>query len=1720
MPNIGFYASWSRFELCVAAAECDDFPLVDYVKRDHTCCFPPKAAAWGLEHVQVEEEFVRTCSRHGNERPYQGTIRAHRAKAPKPVGCCPAMMWGQVCKGGRVRVVMFNYHSHSKDLRHLQLPGVFRAEVARLLRVSASYTAIYHQVKATFSSHPRISIFKQAHVYNVAQEYEPGRFDADDAASVWYAAQIYNKDSAPQAISRKSHYSSLCRLSGSDACSSVVVESVYGWGIPVAHAIVSHETIGVVAHFLRKAVADHGITPSAVITDKTFAEGRAVDEALPNSRWLLCQFHVKQAWLRHFSSRSKDGLSPVKDLEELMKCSTIQDFERGKRLFSERYKDDPKVLDYSRKHYFEWAHLWADYCRRPQDPTTNNYIESFHRVLKEHLDRKSGRADYLLRRLLSFAEEQDRRFYTLNIAKQAGPSVDRTSDLSFTVSFPDKDPKAVTMRAAFTCEFCSRADCIHNTNQAGTQVKQDIMHVYTSVLVRVRADTDWTKSQNTPRGIVVDLEDICTLIDRLTDRISIIADGQKRCRQAGIKQEHPRKRVKTLAPSRLRLFPVRGRRGGKKAASTREGARKPLFHDAWQPKSESNDAEPAVQGARRTEPVFEEQQLPPRGEALRQRNDGRVVQVDQRTLIVQPVGVCFYDQAPNPRIREKMVGGRSSVASVDVTPTKLQPEGVGAVLLLHRLPHPFTAHHISVIMEVAAHARWEEVQSDLQRTLGFALSRVQYVDDEDDWITISSDEDWTSAVTLYPAKLFLQVDKASACVSKQALAQKQQTPCCPGGPTPPSSCCPSIDAEHPCCASSTKTCAQETRTAASSSPTSTASCCGPPKNAYPEMFMTDEELRRSRDPRVWDWQHVKQDAPLPKENNPTADQFRYSGTSLRAFTCPLGPCGGGCIALAGDGGLRQWQILNRICHDAHVPDSFFALYTNDGKGGVDARVLQLLKDLPHLSAIEIEGKYPVMDVDYTSLNNGIKASMECMCPCIPLDSKNSGLPVIFFNFTLTNTTSDAVDVSLLMSQHNLVGWDGETAIENETEFAGYGGNVNAKMTMDGVTAVDMTSTQFRDTDPQAGHIAIAALTGDSSEVSTMLQYDAHKTLWSHFAKTGKLPGQGQSTPSPSGKTWNGAVCVSRTLAAGATTTITFVLAWHFPNRYVNWSQKGFYIDDTKSQYWLGNAYANFWPSITEVLEYAKNTGEALQAQTRQFRDAMHTSNLPYQIVQSCAMSASIPRSPSCMWLGDSSFYNFEGCSSDSGCCPLNCTHVLDYSVALSRLWPDLEQSMRTNDLDLQLSPNGILPSRSTVPIWLRRQWSFWPDDEDRSLDQTICSDGEICTVIKTYREVLMGAPSSWFKDKYHQVLKIMERWLIIMDAQGDGVVRGAQPSTYDVALHGANSFIGSLYMCALRAAEEMAVLQNDPDSAAKFRARFKLSVANYDKLCFTNGKWYTQVVDPAHDTNIIGESTFVDSLLGEWWAQFLGIGAMLPPAHVLSTLQNCFKYNHVDAFDPARQAPRKFCDSRDAGMYIATWGGPENPPPKNALLYTSEAIWTGLVYPFSGLCMMAGDVDTAMHVLTDARDQYDGTRRSPFNEIECGDHYTRQMSGFSLFEVAAGQHWNAPSLSLSFAPCINFSSFRGFFVVGTAWGQYTQQCKDGTFSSGVASIAPAFGVVSLRTFAVKSTGDSSATSVALNSGKSLPDYTVARKDGFLVITFSREANCVQGDTLTVTVAAS
>lgn len=70
-------------------------------------------------------------------------------------------------------------------------------------------------------------------------------------------------------------------------------------------------------------------------------------------------------------------------------------------------------------------------------------------------------------------------------------------------------------------------------------------------------------------------------------------------------------------------------------------------------------------------------------------------------------------------------------------------------------------------------------------------------------------------------------------------------------------------------------------------------------------------------------------------------------------------------------------------------------------------------------------------VDYLSEEVPVRVHLEAFSPTIPLDSKNSALPVVIFNFTVTNTGSKDADVSLLGSLQNIAGWDGLSDITSE-----------------------------------------------------------------------------------------------------------------------------------------------------------------------------------------------------------------------------------------------------------------------------------------------------------------------------------------------------------------------------------------------------------------------------------------------------------------------------------------------------------------------------------------------------------------------------------------------------------------------------------------------------------------------------------------------------------------
>ena len=66
------------------------------------------------------------------------------------------------------------------------------------------------------------------------------------------------------------------------------------------------------------------------------------------------------------------------------------------------------------------------------------------------------------------------------------------------------------------------------------------------------------------------------------------------------------------------------------------------------------------------------------------------------------------------------------------------------------------------------------------------------------------------------------------------------------------------------------------------------------------------------------------------------------------------------------------------------------------------------------------------------------------------------------------------------------------------------------------------------------------------------------------------------------------------------------------------------------------------------------------------------------------------------------------------------------------------------------------------------------------------------------------------------------------------------------------------------------------------------------------------------------------------------------------------------------------------------------------------------------------------------RDRYDGRRRNPWNEMECGSNYARSMASFALLLIYSGLRYDMPDQRMGFIPLKGKGQF--FWSLEGTWG--------------------------------------------------------------------------------------
>ncbi|MCX7670356.1 MAG: glycoside hydrolase family 116 protein, partial [Anaerolineae bacterium] len=337
------------------------------------------------------------------------------------------------------------------------------------------------------------------------------------------------------------------------------------------------------------------------------------------------------------------------------------------------------------------------------------------------------------------------------------------------------------------------------------------------------------------------------------------------------------------------------------------------------------------------------------------------------------------------------------------------------------------------------------------------------------------------------------------------------------------------------------------------------------------------------------------------------------------------------------------------------------------------------------------------------------------------------------------------------------------------------------------------------------------------------------------------------------------------------------------------------------------------------------------------------------------------------------------------------------------------------------------------------------------------------------------------------------------------MLAGPQWNTLDGALGGSTSWLGTMYLAALAAAEKMAHLENDPQAARRYAA-IRASGARLQDQTLFNGEYYIQIPD-AEPREDYGNGCAIDQLLGQWWAHQLDLGWLYPPDHARTALESLFRYNFRGNMHGLAQRPRKFVADDDPAMQMITW--PKGPRPTKHILYADEAM-TGFEYAAAAAMVQAGLVREGFTVARAVWTRYDGRLRrgvavggfngNPFGDDECGKYYARAMSVWSMLLACQGFVHNGPAGVLGFRPIWKPEDHASFFTAAEGWGVFTQRR---TADVQIARIDVRHGSVNLDTLVLQLPEGATPGRVALEGpGQAVP-VQVAFERGDLRIKLAR-----------------
>ena len=800
-------------------------------------------------------------------------------------------------------------------------------------------------------------------------------------------------------------------------------------------------------------------------------------------------------------------------------------------------------------------------------------------------------------------------------------------------------------------------------------------------------------------------------------------------------------------------------------------------------------------------------------------------------------------------------------------------------------------------------------------------------------------------------------------------------------------------------------------------------------------------------------------------------QRTFSGDTATQVAMPLGGIGAGCICLNGYGGLQDFSIWNRPSTTA-LPEGYsssqaaFAILHIKGASPVTKLIegpFPVLKiydqglqgegyrrggfeGFPRFQKCVFKGEYPFGEVAISDSSVPLQVSLTAWNPFIPLDDKKSGIPCAILEYTFHNSSPKAVEFEFSYHLSHLApGCGQEESASRNTVIPDRG--------------VFLHNVEKPNAEGYGSACLIAI--GNKPRIKGMWlrspgwEFDSLSALWREVSTGTFTENDGSNLIDTKGRN-GGSILLAGTLAPGESRTYPIVIAWHFPNCYLQVG--GAPLPDVPGDagcrsYPEGTSprwrpyYASIWNDAREVALYVEEHYASLHERTLAFKKALFSSTLPAYVLDAVSANLAILKSPTVLRLENGDLWGWEGCFPDAGCCHGSCTHVWNYAQAFPHLYPQLERTLRELELGRSMDENGHVTFRSALP------------EGPVKHDFHAASDGQLGGIMKVFRDWQISGDMDWLRKMYPLAKRSLDYCIRTWDPDHQGSLFEPHHNTYDIEFWGPDGMCTSIYLGALSALAQMASAVGQAGDAT-FYDDLAHRCAHFMEEQLFNGEYFQQKVQylglrntsfasmvaevDDHSSEMqrllkregpkyqYGNGCLSDGVIGAWMARMYGIEAPLARENVRKTLQAIFQHNFKTDLSQHANAQRPgYAMGHEPGLLLCSW--PLGGKPTLPFVYSDE-VWTGIEYQVASHLIAESFVKEGLTIVKALRSRYDGRARNPWNEYECGNYYARAMASYALLGALAGFRYSAVQRTLWFGPQLSIRPFKTFFSTASGFG--------------------------------------------------------------------------------------